>query len=29
MGLYKTSDPVDGAIFDPEALIWTILVEVH
>ena len=29
MGLYKTSDPLGGAIFYPEALFWLILVEVY
>ena len=29
MGLCKTSEPHGRAIFDPEALIWTILVEVY
>ena len=29
MGVCKTSDPLDGAIFDHGSLIWTILVEVN
>ena len=29
MSLYKTSDLCGGAIFDPRAKIWTILVEFH
>ena len=29
MGLSKISDPQHEAIFDPRAIIWTTLVEVH
>ena len=29
MGLRKTSYPLGRAIFDPVALMWTILVEFH
>ena len=29
MSLCKTSDPWSGAIFDPRAIIWIILVDVH
>ena len=29
MGICKTSDTWRGAIFDPRAIIWTNLVEVH
>ena len=29
MSLWKTSDHWGGAIFDPRAIIWIILVEVH
>ena len=28
-GLCKTNDPFRGAIFDPRAIIWTILAEVY
>ena len=29
MSLWKTSDPLGGAIFYPKAIIWTILLEVY